>query len=64
MMDRTSMPALSVAIPEFQIRLTGAFGRRIPFVRLKISAGSIPSSREGANSQIRKGELSPWLNCR
>lgn len=64
MTDLTSMPVLNVATAEFQIRLAGRFGSLKLRVLLKSKAGIAPSSSGGANSQIKKGELSPWLNCR
>jgi len=63
MMARTSMPALSVAIAEFQSRRTAIPGLCFGLITLPVMlAGIIPSTSDGRNNQIRNGELSPWLN--
>jgi len=63
MMARTSMPALSVAIAEFQSRRTAIPGLCFSLITLPaMIAGIIPSTSDGRNNQIRNGELSPWLN--
>lgn len=62
MTARTSMPALSVAIAEFQSRRTATPGLCFGLILPAMIAGIMPSTSDGANSQIRNGELSPWLN--
>ena len=64
MIARTSMPQLSVATAVFQILRTLTPGRLIAPALLMRSAGSMPNNSAGAKSHTRKGELSPWLNCR